>query len=107
MVSASPAPGIEHVTASGGVVQLDTSKWAGAKLLGFTKLRCLQFDFDSNEQAFSAAGPGVIAVDNSKITDSKPRANKFSLQKKCVAVVRNFETLDLRPSIVALGNAIN
>ncbi len=92
--TASPAPGIEHVTASGGVVQLDTSKWAGAKLLGFTKLRCLQFDFDSNEQAFSAGGPGVIAVDNSKITDSKPRANKFSLQKKCVAVVRNFETLD-------------
>jgi len=92
--TASPAPGIEHVTASGGVVQLDTSKWAGEKLLGFTKLKCLQFDFDSNEQVFSAAGPGAIAVDNSRITDSKPKANKFSLQKRCVAVVRNFDTLN-------------
>lgn len=91
--TASPAPGIEHVTASGGVVQLDTSKYAGEKLLGFTKLKCLQFDFDSNEQVFSAAGPGAIAVDNSRITDSKPKANKFSLQKQCVAVVRNFDTL--------------
>lgn len=92
--TASPAPGIEHVTASGGVVQLDTSKWAGEKLLGFTKLKCLQFDFDSNEQVFSAAGPGAIAVDNSRITDSKPKENKFSLQKRCVAVVRNFDTLN-------------
>ena len=92
--STSLAEGIEHVTASGGVVQLDTSKWAGEKLLGFTKLKCLQFDFDPNEQVFSAAGPGAIAVDNSKIADSKPKANKFSLQKKCVAVVRNFDILN-------------
>ncbi len=90
----SQAPGIEHVTASGGVVQLDTSKWAGEKLLGFTKLKCLQFDFDPNEQVFSAAGPGAIAVDNSRIAHSKPKANKFSLQKKCVAVARNFDTLN-------------
>ena len=92
--TASPAPGIEHVTARGGVVQLDTSKYAGEKLLGFTKLKCFQFDFDSNEQALSAAGPGAIAVDNSRITDSKPKANKFSLQKRCVTVVRNFDTLN-------------
>ncbi|GAH78506.1 unnamed protein product, partial [marine sediment metagenome] len=57
---------IEHLTAGGGVVQLDTSKWTGEKLLGFTKLKCRKFDYDAGRQMFLATGPdGIIAVDNS------------------------------------------
>jgi len=84
---------IKHLTASGEVVQLDTSKWAGKKLLGFTKLKCLQFDYDAAEKMFLAAGSGIIAVDNSKITEPGKKTGKFSLQRPCYVVVRNFDTL--------------
>jgi hypothetical protein len=84
---------IKHLIASGEVVQLDTSKWAREELLGFTKLKCLQFDYDAAEQMFLAAGSGIIAIDNSKIAEPKNKVGKFSLQRPCYAVVRNFDTL--------------
>jgi hypothetical protein len=89
---------IKHLTANsqatgGEVVQLDTSKWAGEELLGFTKLKCLQFDYDAGQQMFLAAGSGVIAVDNSKIAEPEKDVGRFSLQRPCYAVVRNFDTL--------------
>jgi hypothetical protein len=89
---------IKHLTASsqatgGEVVQLDTSKWAGEKLLGFTKLKCLEFDYDAGQQMFLATGSGIIAVDNSKIAEPEKEVGRFSLQRPCYAVVRNFDTL--------------
>jgi hypothetical protein len=84
---------IKRLTASGEVVQLDTSKWAGEKLLGFTKLKCLRFDYDADQQMFLASGSGIIAVDNSKIAEPEKKMGKFSLQRPCYAVVRNFDTL--------------
>jgi len=84
---------IKHLTATGEVVQLDTSKWAGEKLLGFTKLKCLQFDYDAGQQMFLATGSGIIAVDNSKIAEPEKEVGRFSLQRPCYAVVRNFDTL--------------
>ncbi|MBA7665427.1 hypothetical protein ES703_73497 [subsurface metagenome] len=85
---------IEHLTAGGGPVQLDTSKWAEEELLGFTKLKCRRFDYDSGRQMFLATGPdGIIAVDNSKIAQPKRKVSRFSLQRPSYAVVRDFETL--------------
>ncbi|MHC4544386.1 MAG: hypothetical protein ACYTDW_07440, partial [Planctomycetota bacterium] len=84
---------IEHLTASGGVVQLDTSKWAGEKLLGFTKLKCRRFDYDAKQQFFLATGPGNIAIDNSTISEPNSDGGRFSLRKRCYAVVENFDTL--------------
>jgi len=84
---------VKHLTATGDVVQLDTSKWAGEKLLGFTKLKCLQFDYDANQQMFLATGSGIIAVDNSKIAEPAKEVGRFSLQRPCYAVMRNFDAL--------------
>jgi hypothetical protein len=85
---------IEHLTASGGPVQLDTSKWAAEVLLGFTKLKCRRFDYDSGRQMFLATGPdGIIAADNSKIAEPEKEVGRFSLQRPSYAVVRDFETL--------------
>jgi len=87
------AAAIEHLTAGGGVVQLDTSKWAGDDLFGFTKLKCRGFDYDAAQQLFLATGPGIIAIDNSKISEPNAVAGRFSLRKRCYAVVENFDTL--------------
>jgi hypothetical protein len=87
------AAAIEHLTAGGGAVQLDTSKWAGEDLLGFTKLKCRRFDYDAKQQSFLATGPGIIAIDNSKISEPNAVAGRFSLRRRCYAVVENFETL--------------
>ena len=89
----SSAGTIEHLMASGGVVQLDTSKWAGEKLLGFTKLKCSRFDYDAKQQFFLATGPGNIAIDNSRISEPNSDSGKFSLRRRCYAVVENFDTL--------------
>jgi hypothetical protein len=91
-LSASAAD-IEHLTADGGVVQLDTSKWAGEELLGFTKLKCRRFDYDAAQQVFEATGPGIIAIDNSKISEPNSDGGRFSFRRRCYAVVENFDTL--------------
>jgi len=85
--------GIEHLTASGGVVQLDTSRWAGEELLGFTKLKCVKFDYDAAQQLFLATGPGTIALDNSRVSEPNEEVGRFSLRRPCWVVVEHFGTL--------------
>ena len=89
----SSAAGIEHLTTSGGGVRLATVETAGSKLVGGIELKCVKFDYDTSQQLFLATGPaGIIKVDNS----AEPQASqdrKFSLQKQCYAIVRNFDTL--------------
>jgi len=92
-LTAGGTPDIEHLTADGRTVQLDTSKWAGEELLGFVKLKCHRFDYDALQQSFLATGPGLIVVDNSKIAKPQKETAKFSLKRQCYAVVRDFETL--------------
>jgi hypothetical protein len=91
--SSDLTPGIEHLTAMGGVVQLSLVKQAGDKILGFTKLRCLQFDYDAQRQLFIAS-KGLIAIDNSKVAEPRGDAGKFSLQKPCYAFLRDFDTME-------------
>jgi len=93
--STGSAADIEHLTASGGGVRLATVKTAGPKLVGGVELKCVKFDYDTGEQSFLATGPGgIIKVDNSNIAEPEARLDKkFSLQKRCYAIVRNFDTL--------------
>ncbi len=93
--SSDLAPGIEHLTAMGGTVQLALVRQAGEKILGFTKLRCLQFDYDAKRQVFIAS-KGLIAIDNSKVAEPPRRGDtdKFSLQKPCYAFLRDFDTME-------------
>jgi hypothetical protein len=92
--SSGPTAGIEHVTANGGVVQLAVVKETEKELLGFTKLKCLRFDYDSTEKLCMATGPdGLIAADNSKIQEPREKVSKFALRRQCYAVVRGFDTM--------------
>ena len=84
---------IEHLTASGGVVKLSTVKTTREKLLGGVEIKCAKFDYDIGRQLFLATGPGLIKVDNSGISKPKTDLGRFSLRRRCYAVVRNFETL--------------
>lgn len=86
---------MKHLTADGGIVQIDTSKWSSEKMLGFTKIKCLQFDFDTEMNKFWATGPdGLIAVDNTKITEPDRELGKLDLQQQCTAVIQGFDTLE-------------
>ncbi|MHC4413430.1 MAG: hypothetical protein ACYSW6_10775, partial [Planctomycetota bacterium] len=84
---------IEHVEAGGGVVQLAKAKRGGEKIFGFIKLKCQRFDYATKEQFFLATGPGLIAVDNSKVDESDRKTDKFSLQKACWALLQDFKIL--------------
>lgn len=93
--SAASSANIEHLAVSGGGVRLATVKTAESELIGGVELKCIRFDYDTGEQLFLATGPGgVIKVDNSNIAEPEKKPDKkFSLQKRCYAVVRNFDTL--------------
>ena len=102
-----PASGIKHLTASGDVVRLATTKTAkaegafagqvqdtnAAKLLGGVELKCSRFDYDAVRQLFLATGPGVIKLNNSKSPEPNEPVGRFSMQKPCWAVMDGFDTL--------------
>jgi len=87
------ATDIEHLTANGGVVRLATIKTAEEKLLGGIELKCRKFDFDTDRQLFLATGPGLIALDNSNISEPNSEVGKFSFNRPSWAFVRDFDTL--------------
>lgn len=87
------ATGIDHLTAGGGVVRLATFKTADEKLLGGIELKCRKFDFDADRQLFLATGPGLIALDNSRVSEPNEPVGRFSLQRPCWAIIQNFDTL--------------
>ena len=71
-------------------------------MLGFTKIKCFNLNYDPASQTFLATGPGLIAVDNSRLTRSetdalksqKIIAGKFSLRKPCYAIIGDFTSLE-------------
>ena len=90
--------GIEHLTAAGGIVRLATVKTAKDELLGGIELKCRKFDYDAVQKLFLAtgplaAGPALIQVDNSKISQAKQATGRFSLRRPCYAFLRRFDTL--------------
>lgn len=103
----SPAVGIKHLTATGEVVRLATTKNAKVrsvpagqlqdavigKLLSGVELKCSRFDYDAARAEFLATGQGLIKLDNSKAPEPNETAGRFSLQKPCWAVLDGFESL--------------
>jgi len=93
--SASPM-GIEHLRAVGGIVTLATKKTSADLLLSGIELICRQFDYDPNQQLYTAVGPGIIKLANAEApakTDPNDKSPKFSLNKPCWAVIQNYDSL--------------
>jgi len=105
--SVSPEAGIKHLTATGEVVRLATTKTAKpegtstgqlkvaetGESLGGVEMKCTRFDYDSALQLFLATGPGVIKIDNSRVQPPNEPVGRFSIQKPCWAVLDGFDTL--------------
>ena len=89
----TPALQLRHLTAAGGDISLAAVNTEADKLLGGVELKCTQFNYDARQQLFTAAGPGVIKVDNSKISEPNQAGKGFSLTRRCWALVRDFDTL--------------
>lgn len=103
----APAVGIKHLTATGEVVRLATTKTAKAegvfagqiqdansvKLLSGVELKCCRFDFDTAQQLFLATGPGLIKLNNSEAVEPNGPVGRFSLQRPCWASIEGFDTL--------------
>lgn len=73
--------------------RLSSIKKDDEKFLGGIELKCPRFEYDAREQMFLATGPGIIKADNSQIPQPQKDVGRFSMQKPCYAIVRNFETL--------------
>ena len=70
-----------------------SSGQAGDKLLTGIELKCASIDYNTADGNFFAAGPGLIKVDNSQTDEPQEKLAKFSLQRKCYALLRNFDSL--------------
>jgi hypothetical protein len=106
---ASSALGIERFTAQGSVVQISNVKTRCDSLVAFSKIKCRRFIYDTGRELFTAVGPGVITVDNSKVQDSVEQRGGLSITKKCYAFLRDFEilTFDLRSNRVLASSEKN
>ncbi len=87
------ALGIERFTAQGSVVQISNVKTQADSLIAFSKIKCIKFIYDTGAELFTAVGPGVITLDNSKVQDSAEQRAGLSITKKCYAFLRDFEIL--------------
>ncbi|MHC4075174.1 MAG: hypothetical protein ACYSRZ_02000 [Planctomycetota bacterium] len=85
---------ISHFTADKGLVKLETVKTAGQKQLGGIKLKCQRFDYDTVKQTFLATGPGLIALDNSNVTESEGTTDSFNFGRRYYGLVEDFDTLE-------------
>lgn len=88
---------ISYMTAIGSgksLARLASVRTDNQNLLGGIELKCPRFEYDAVKQLFTATGPGVVKADNSNIPQPKKRVGRFSLQKPCYAVVRNFQKLE-------------
>lgn len=92
--SAKSATGVDNIVADGGIIRLASVKKSGEKLITAAELKCQKFDFKSDGQVMTAAGPGVIKVDNSNAPMPEKESGKFSLSKPSWAVIRDFDVLN-------------
>jgi hypothetical protein len=84
---------IEHLTADGGAVKLQSVKTINGELLSGVNLECRRTDYDTRQELFIATGPGIMRLNNSKASDPNQQQSRFSLRKPCYAFLRNFATL--------------
>jgi hypothetical protein len=84
---------ITAISEEGAGSRLSSVKRDGDKFLGGIELKCPRFEYDAQQQMFIASGPGVIKADNSRIPQPSRDVGRFSMQKPCYAIVRNFEQL--------------
>jgi hypothetical protein len=84
---------IEDLKCIGEVVKLESVRKSGEKLLGGVNLKCLNLHYDGASRVVTAAGPGVIAVDNSHVPADASGPNDVSLSRRCYAAVDKFGEL--------------
>jgi hypothetical protein len=92
----SMASKIEHLAADGPTARLSIVKMEKQELLGGFELKCAAIDYDANDpnkHFFLATGPGIVKVDNSKVSEPNQDAGRFSMRRKSYSIVENFDTL--------------
>ena len=88
-----PSMDVNRMIATGPGVHLASTKKTGNKLLTGMELKCTSINYDTADGSFFAAGPGLIKVDNSQTDEPQDKLAKFSLRRKCYALLRNFDSL--------------
>jgi hypothetical protein len=95
---AAVMPEIERFIAKGGEVRLASTKKIGEHLLAGVEMKCVQMDYNTVSRDFLATGPGLIKYDNSQTDEPQKGLGRFSLRRKCIALLRNFDSLEYNGS---------
>jgi hypothetical protein len=89
----STALDIERFVARGGEVRLASTKKAGEQLLAGVEMKCAGMDYNTVSRDFAATGPGLIKYVDSQADEPQKGLSRFSLKRKCIALLRNFDSL--------------
>jgi len=89
---------MRHLTADGGSVKLSSVTGSPAKseqqAPAGVELKCRRFDYAPGKEIFTATGPGgIIKIDNSNAQPVGKSAGKFSLERPCYGLIRDFDVL--------------
>ena len=84
---------VNRMIATGPDTHLASTKKTGGRLLTGMELKCASVNYDTTDGNFFAAGPGLIKVDNSQTDEPQDKLGRFSLRRKCYALLRNFDSL--------------
>ena len=79
-------------------MHLASTKKIGERLLTGVELKCAGIDYNTVSRDFIADGPGLIKVDNSQTDEPQRGLGRFSLRRKCIALLRNFNSLEFNGS---------
>jgi hypothetical protein len=88
-----PSMDVNRMIATGPGVHLASTKKISNKMLTGMELKCAVLNYDTTDGNFFATGPGLIKVDNSQTDEPQNKLAKFSLRRKCYALLRNFDSL--------------
>jgi hypothetical protein len=85
---------IERFVAKDGDVRLASTKSIGQHMLAGVEMKCARMDYNTVSRDFLATGPGLIKYDNSQTDEPQKGLGRFSLRRKCIALLRNFDSLE-------------
>ena len=101
----SSADDIEYLIADGGVAQLSSVNKQADRLLGFTKVKALKFELFADKRLFVATR-GLMAVNNSNISEPNTEPGRFGLNRRCIATLRDERALEMIEADFEQGDSI-
>jgi hypothetical protein len=91
--AAGKAIALKRFSTAGGPASIAVLRRAGGLLLGWTRIKASQLDYEAAAKLFTAHGPGELQLNNAQVTQRQSDPNAFGFNQPCYAFLRDFDEL--------------